>query len=72
MIKKISALIALLILNVPLQARDIDLDGIYLKKDSILYRQITSAKEKLYENISSLYIDSGVIFADWLNGDEII
>lgn len=72
MIKKISAIILVLMLNVPLHSRDIDLDAIYLKKDSILYGQITSAKEKLYSGISSLFIDSNVIYAEWANGDEII
>jgi len=75
MIKKISLTVLLFIIlsiNVPLQSRDIDLDGIYLEKDSTLYRQITAAKEKLYDNISSLFIDSNVIYAEWSNGDDII
>jgi len=75
MTKKISVLILLFIIsiiNVPLLSRDIDLDAIYLKKNSSLYRQITSAKEKLYIDISSLFIDSNVIYAEWANGDEII
>jgi hypothetical protein len=58
--------------NVPLFSRDIDLDAVYLEKSSGLYRDITSVKEKLYERISSLYIDSNVIFAQWRNGDEIV
>jgi hypothetical protein len=72
MIKKISALILLLLINVPLSARDIDLDAIYLKKESALYRQITASKEKLYDRISSLFIDSSVIYAGWSGGDDII
>ncbi len=75
MIKKIPAIILLFlmfIINVPLYSRDIDLDAIYLEKDSNLYRQITAAKEKLYERISSLYVDSNVIFAEWANGDDIV
>ncbi len=73
MIKKITAIILLILaINVPLQSRDIDLDAIYLEKDSNLYRQITAAKEKLYQRISSLYIDSNVIYAEWANGEEIV
>lgn len=75
MIKKTPAIISLLLLftiNVPLTARDIDLDAIYLEKNSNLYRQITSAKEKLYESISSLFVDSNVIYAEWASGDEIV
>ncbi len=72
MIKKISAIILIFLINVPLLARDIDLDAIYLKKDSALYRQITASKEKLYDRISSLFIDSNVIYAGWSGGDDII
>mgnify|MGYP001301550591 CR=1 FL=1 len=72
MIKKISAIILLFIVNVPLQSRDIDLDAIYLEKNSAIYSQITSAKEKLYSGISSLFIDNNVIYAEWASGDEII
>lgn len=72
MIKKISAIILLFTVNVPLFPRDIDLDAIYLEKNSPVYRQITSAKEKIYADISSLFIDSNVIFAEWSSGDEII
>jgi len=72
MIKKISAIIILLSINVPLLSRDIDLDAIYLKKDSAVYRQLTSTKEKLYDRISSLFIDKNVIYAEWSGGDDII
>ncbi len=72
MIKKISAIIILLSINVPLLSRDIDLDAIYLKKDSAVYRQLTAAKEKLYDRISSLFIDQNVIYAEWSGGDDII
>jgi hypothetical protein len=65
-------LLLLFFVNVPLLSRDIDLDAVYLDKSSGLYREITSAKDKLYSRISSLYIDSNVIFAQWCNGDEII
>ena len=72
MIKNFYIISLLFFINVPLFSRDIDLDAVYLDKSSGLYREITSAKEKLYSRISSLYIDSNVIFAQWYNGDEII
>lgn len=72
MTKKFYIFLLLFFINVPLFARDIDLDSVYLEKSSGLYREITSAKEKLYTRISSLYIDSNVIFAGWRNGDEIV
>ncbi len=72
--EKLSAIILFLIFtcNVPLFSRDIDLDAIYLEKNSNLYSQITSAKEKLYETISSLFVDSNVIYAEWAGGDDIV
>jgi hypothetical protein len=65
-------LIILLLINVPLSARDIDLDAIYLKPESRIYTDIVSAKEKLYTGISSLFIDSSVIYSVWSGGDEIL
>ncbi|HRU66379.1 MAG TPA: hypothetical protein P5566_11215, partial [Spirochaetota bacterium] len=59
-------------INIPLQARDIDLDGIYLKKDSTLYSQISSVKEKNYKDISSILIDSSAIYGCWISGEEIL
>jgi hypothetical protein len=59
-------------INIPLQARDIDLDGIYLKKDSTLYSQVSSVKEKNYKDISSILIDSSVIYGCWISGEEIL
>ncbi|HOP62259.1 MAG TPA: hypothetical protein PK906_02730 [Spirochaetota bacterium] len=62
----------LLIINVPLQSRDIDLDAIYLKSGSRIYADIVSEKERLYSDISSLFIDSNVIYAVWSGGEEIL
>jgi len=72
MIRSFHIILLLFFINVPLLSRDIDLDAVYLEKSSSLYREITSAKEKLYTRISSLYIDSNVIFAQWCNGDDIV
>lgn len=65
-------LLLLLMLNVPLLSRDIDLDAIYLKRGSRVYTEIVSAKERLYSEISSLFIDGSVIYSIWATGDEIL
>ena len=72
MIKRILIIFLVCAINVPLSARDIDLDAIYLEKNSNLYKEITNAKEKLYDHISSLFIDSNVIYAEWISGDDIV
>jgi hypothetical protein len=72
MIKKFYITLSLFLINVPLFARDIDLDAVYLEKSSGIYREITAVKERLYTRITSLYIDSNVIFAQWCSGDEIV
>ncbi|HRS63742.1 MAG TPA: hypothetical protein P5554_11190, partial [Spirochaetota bacterium] len=72
--KKRFTIIAFLItaINIPLLARDIDLDGIYLKKDSLLYNQISTIKEKNYSDLSSILIDNNVIYGCWISGEEIL
>ncbi len=64
--------IILLIINVPLISRDIDLDGIYLNKTSGLYSRICETKKSLYDKIASEKIESSVIFSQWLTGSRII
>jgi len=70
--KKFLTVITLLLLNVPLFPRDIDLDRIYINADNTIYRQLASAKEKIYSDISSTAVDTKVIYAEWAGGDEII
>lgn len=62
----------LLLINVPLFSRDIDLDRIYINSSSHLYRQITENKEKLYSEIFSIQADTGVIFAQWTGTDKLL
>lgn len=69
--KRILTAILLLLLNVPLLPRDIDLDRIYIDPADNIYLQLTSAKEKIYSEISSLAVDTKVIYAEWINGDDI-
>lgn len=65
-------ILILLLLNVPLLSRDIDLDAIYLNSGSRIYTDIVTAKEKLYTDISSLFIDSNVIYSVWGSGEDIL
>jgi len=64
--------ILLVLINVPLFSRDIDLDAIYINSGSPLYKQIVAEKEKLYSTISSMFIDSNIIYAAWADGDRIL
>lgn len=59
-------------MNVPLFSRDIDLDRIYINSSSSTYRQITEAREKLYNEIFSIEVDTGVIFSAWAGTGEIL
>ena len=70
--KIIIFLISLLMINVPLFARDIDLDRIYINPSSQIYKEITEAKEHLYSQIFSLQIDTGVIFSAWAGTGKVI
>lgn len=70
--KKICLLIIILLSNVPLYPRDIDLDRIYIKPENTIYSQLTQAKEKIYTEISSLPVDTRVIYAEWADGEKII
>ena len=70
--KKIFLVTALLLANVPLVPRDIDLDRIYINPQNAIYLQLTQAKEKIYTEISSLAVDTRVIYAEWADGGTIV
>ena len=52
-------------------ARDINLDNIYIKKNSPNYKRLLNKKMDAYQAVNSRFIDRNVIFAHWLNGFEI-
>jgi len=54
-----------------LYARDISLDSIYLKK-SPLFFQLQNLKFKFYKIAGSSLVDKNVIFAKWINGNQIV
>lgn len=70
--KKLFIAAALMLVNVPLVPRDIDLDRMYINPQNAIYTQLTQAKEKIYSGISSLAVDTRVIYAEWANGESII
>lgn len=70
--KKLFIAAALMLVNVPLVPRDIDLDRMYINPQNAIYAQLTQAKEKIYSGISSLAVDTRVIYAEWANGESIV
>ncbi|HPS57554.1 MAG TPA: hypothetical protein PK514_05555 [Spirochaetota bacterium] len=70
--KKFFLVTALLLANVPLAPRDIDLDRIYINPQNAIYSQLTQAKEKIYSEISSLAVDTRAIYAEWADGETIV
>ncbi len=63
----------LVLVSTGLAARDIDLDAIYITAAKTgLYNQLVTAKSTMYERAGSTVVASGVIFAHWLNGHEIV
>jgi len=55
-----------------IEARDVDLDGIYINENSRLYKKIIGKKMEAYQASNSQLIDRGIIFAGWVNGYEIV
>lgn len=62
----------LLFLSPPvIQARDIDVDAIYLKKGSPIYNKLITAKFDAYSAAGSLLAEKGVTFSGWSGGSDI-
>ncbi|MBN1495786.1 MAG: hypothetical protein JXA07_03400 [Spirochaetes bacterium] len=55
-----------------LNARDINLDAIYINQDSRLYERLLESKIDAYREAGSRFIDRDVIFACWGDGFSII
>jgi hypothetical protein len=68
----LSAGITLLFLSAPLTARDLDLDGIYISKNSGLYQKLIIQKLEGYGLAGSRVVERDIIFARWISGDDII
>lgn len=72
--KKYTLIIGLVCFFFPHHAlsRDINLDSIYIKKNSPYHSKLMASKLDAYAVAASRFIVRDVIFADWLNGHEII
>ncbi|HPO45265.1 MAG TPA: hypothetical protein PK875_05660, partial [Spirochaetota bacterium] len=64
-------LIGAALLPAALFARDINLDDIYLRKDSPTARRLPVQKLDAYQSVRAHLVDRGVIFAGWLVGPEL-
>jgi hypothetical protein len=69
---KLISLAALLIIPVASQARDINLDEIYIKKTSPVLKKLAIEKLETYRKVEAVFVDSNVIFALWIGGNDII
>lgn len=69
---KFFVILLVLFINVPLFSRDIDLDRIYINSSSSIYKQIIQYKERLYSEIFSIEVDTGIIFSAWTGTDKIL
>jgi len=54
------------------QARDIDVDKIYIDPDSLSYKNITEMKEKNFQIINAVRADRNIIFAGWVSKERSI
>jgi len=72
MLKRIPFLCLFIFIAVALTGRDIDLDSIYIQNDSPVYKRLISQKTDTYAKAGSQKIDSGVIFARWISGTDIV
>jgi hypothetical protein len=57
---------------VDISARDINLDEIYLKKNSSLLKKLSAEKLEAYNKAGAVFVDRNVIFSGWISGNEII
>ncbi|HSV96695.1 MAG TPA: hypothetical protein VLM75_07155 [Spirochaetota bacterium] len=61
----------LLLLPAALFARDINLDELYFRKDSLRAQRLAIQKLDAYQSVQAHLVDSNVIFAGWLSGPEL-
>ncbi len=59
-------------LRLPLYARGIPLDSVYINTSSAEYHTLFFTRLDYYQSIGAQFIDSGIAYAAWLNGKEVI
>ncbi len=58
--------------SLPAMGRDVDLDAIYLKKNSGSYRKIIALKEKSFSITKARLLDNNIVFSHWIDNDSLI
>ncbi|MDH7552688.1 MAG: hypothetical protein QHH74_03435 [Spirochaetota bacterium] len=65
-------ILLVLILGLPLYARGIPLDSVYISTSSAEYQKLFFTRLDYYQSIGAQFIDSGIAYAGWLNGKEVV
>ncbi|MFH0974944.1 MAG: hypothetical protein V1874_04080 [Spirochaetota bacterium] len=69
---KLILLVAFFYFPAGISARDINLDEIYIKKNSSLAKKLAAEKLEVYNKAGAVFVDRNVVFSGWISGDEII
>jgi len=64
-------ILMVLALRLPLYARGIPLDSVYLSTSSAEYQKLFFTRLDYYQSIGAQFIDSGIAYAGWLNGKQV-
>jgi len=65
-------ILLVLTLRLPLSARGIPLDSVYISTSSAEYQKLFFTRLDYYQSIGAQFIDSGIAYAGWLNGKEVV
>lgn len=65
-------ILLILTLRLPLYARGIPLDSVYISTSSAQYQKLFFTRLDYYQSIGAQFIDSGIAFAGWLNGKQVV
>ncbi len=68
---RLSLVCFLLLLPADLLARDINLDELYFKKDSLRAERLAILKLDAYQSVQAHLVDRDVVFAGWLSGSDL-
>ncbi|MGV7927963.1 MAG: hypothetical protein AB2L13_03490 [Spirochaetota bacterium] len=60
-----------LLLPAALFARDINLDELYFRKDSLRAQRLAIQKLDTYQSVQAHLVDRNIVFAGWLSGSEL-
>lgn len=66
------AITFIIFLAIPVEAKDINLDEIYIRRSSPLLKKLIFQKLDTYEKLGANFVDRDVIFSGWRSGDQIV